>query len=120
MSSHYLNLEGARTINTAWFKLTQLAVAEIADELAMGAFHGDAGLGKTFAVQYAVAALRRSGIDCPWVVFPEKPTMKMMIAGILKEITGVKHGGDRYRLTVISQTSCPSGRGCWSSMRRSA
>lgn len=100
MSSHYLNLEGARTINTAWFKLTQLAVAEIADELAMGVFHGDAGLGKTFAVQYAVATLRRSGIDRPWVVFPEKPTMKMMIAGILKEITGVKHGGDRYRLTV--------------------
>ena len=98
MSNHYLNLQGARTINTTWFKLTQLAVAEIAEELAMGAFHGDAGLGKTFAVRYASAALRRSGIECPMVVFPEKPTMKKMVADILKEVTGVEHGGDRYRL----------------------
>jgi len=38
MSAHYLNLEGARTINTSWFRLTQHGVTEIAEELAMGAF----------------------------------------------------------------------------------
>ena len=98
MSSHYLNLEGARTINTAWFKLTQLAIAEIAEELAMGAFHGDAGLGKTFSVRYAAAALARADMECTWVEFPEKPTMRRLTAGILRAVTGVEHRGERYRL----------------------
>ncbi|MDQ2759598.1 MAG: ATP-binding protein [Actinomycetota bacterium] len=97
MSAHYLNLEGARTINTSWFKLTQLAVAEIVEELAMGAFHGDAGLGKTFAVRYAAA---RSGVECSWAEFPERPTMRRMVAGILRAVTGVEHDHDRYRLTA--------------------
>ncbi len=98
MSGHYLNLEGARTINTSWFKLTQLAVADVVDELAMGAFHGDAGLGKTFAVRYAVAGLKRGGLDCPWVEFPEKPTMRRLASGALRAVTGVDHSGDRYGL----------------------
>lgn len=100
MSAHYLSLEGARTINTAWFRLTQLAIAEITEEFAMGAFHGDAGLGKTFAVRYATAAVRRSGVECAWVEFPEKPTMRRLVSGMLQTVTGVEHRGDRYRLVA--------------------
>lgn len=98
MSAHYLNLEGARTINTAWFKMTQRAVSEIVEEFAMGAFHGDAGLGKTFAVRYACAAVSGAGVECTWVVFPEKPSMRGMVAQALQTITGAVHDGNRYRL----------------------
>jgi len=111
MSSHYLNLEGAKTINTSWFKLTQLAAAEIIEELAIGAFHGDAGLGKTFAVRYAAAVAKRTGIESAWLEFPEKPTMRRLVSGTLRTLTGVDHGGDRYRLiTDLGSVLCEHPR----------
>jgi hypothetical protein len=100
VTGHYLDLEGARTINTPCFRLTQLAIGEIAEELAMAAFHGDAGLGKTFAVRYATASTAKidDTLCWSWVVFPEKPTMRQMVADTLRATTGVQHDGDRYTL----------------------
>jgi AAA domain len=100
VTGHYLDLQGARTINTPCFRLTQLAVREIAEELAMAAFHGDAGVGKTFAVRYAAASTARidDALSCSWVVFPEKPTMRQMVADTLRAVTGVRHEGGRYTL----------------------
>lgn len=100
MNAHYLHLTGAKTINTPWLAQTELAVAELREELAMGAFHGDAGTGKTFAMRYAVAGAEKAGADCPWTEFPERPTMRRMVAGTLRALTGVEHHGDRYHLTA--------------------
>jgi hypothetical protein len=58
MSRHFLNLEGAATVDTDFLSLTRRAVADIAAHRALGVVHGAAGLGKTFAVEAAPAPLR--------------------------------------------------------------
>ena len=53
----FLGLEGPAILPTSHFLLTRRAdVEDVIDRAAMGVIHGDAGLGKTFAVQAALAA----------------------------------------------------------------
>lgn len=96
MTAHFLQLQGAATINTRFFALTQRAVADVTDANAMGAIHGEAGLGKTFAVTYARAESER---ETCMVEFPGRATMKQVARALLFEITGVRHEGERFRLT---------------------
>ena len=97
MSRHFLDLDGARTIPTEHLLLSGRAVADLAETHAMGAFHGDAGLGKTFAVEQAVAGL---GIPVLWTSFPGRPTMRLVASSLVGLVTGApvpEH--DRFYLT---------------------
>lgn len=97
MSDHFLGLEGAATINTRCFALTQRAVADLVDALAMGAFHGEAGLGKTFAVAHAMRTHAQVA-QCK-VEFAARATMKYVATTLLYALTGLEHTGERFALT---------------------
>jgi hypothetical protein len=56
VARHFLNLAGAATLETESYLLAQRAVADAVDTGAMAVLHGDAGLGKTFAVEDALTA----------------------------------------------------------------
>jgi DNA transposition AAA+ family ATPase len=98
MSAHYLTLRGARPMNTMPFRLAQTAVADIVDANAMGVIHGQAGLGKTFSVDYALNHTLKT-IDSVKVEFAGRPTMKYVATTLLRAITGVDHHGERFALT---------------------
>jgi len=53
VARHFLDLAGAATLETESYLLAQRAVADAVDANAMAVLHGDAGLGKTFAVEDA-------------------------------------------------------------------
>ena len=50
---HFLDIDGAVVLPTAQLALVDQAVADVVTRQAMGAVHGPAGLGKTFAVEQA-------------------------------------------------------------------
>jgi hypothetical protein len=52
---HFLGLDPARTLPTPGLVATGWAVADLVDAGAMGVVHGAAGLGKTYAVETALA-----------------------------------------------------------------
>jgi hypothetical protein len=64
---HYLELPGARVIQTAELLLAGRAVRDLLAARAMGVLHGPAGSGKTFA---AHVALDQLAVATAWVQFP--------------------------------------------------
>ena len=97
MSKHFLDLQGARTIPTEHLLLTRRAVGDLAEAQAMGAVHGDAGLGKTFAVEEAVAGV---GLPVSWTSFPSRPTMRLVAITLIDALTEVPAGErNRFQLT---------------------
>jgi DNA transposition AAA+ family ATPase len=58
MARHFLGLEGAATVPTQAFLLTHRAVSDLHEAGALGVVHGEAGLGKTFAVDDALGLLQ--------------------------------------------------------------
>jgi hypothetical protein len=51
---HFLDIDGAATLPTEQLALVDQAVADLVATRAMGAVHGPAGLGKTFAPRRSV------------------------------------------------------------------
>lgn len=99
MGRHFLGLEGARTIPTDHLLLTRRALGDLVDAQAMGAAHGDAGLGKTFAVEEAVTSL---GIPALWTSLPSRPTMRLVATTLTELLTGVPAPErNRFHLTGI-------------------
>ena len=99
MARHFLNLHGARTLPTESLLLVERSVADLAANSAMGAFHGPAGLGKTFAVEQALARCT----DTPniWISFPSGPTQRQVAAALYEALTGVAAPpGSRFALTA--------------------
>lgn len=97
---HHLELDGAATLPTEELGLVDQAVAALVARRAMGAVHGPAGLGKTFAVDQALARRRGEVAACE-VSFPSRPTMRLVAATLLHELTGVvAQGRDRFVLTA--------------------
>jgi DNA transposition AAA+ family ATPase len=97
VSRHFLDLDGAHTIPTEHFLLSRRAVADLVEAQAMGAFHGGAGLGKTFAVEEAVATL---GLPVAWTSFPGRPTMRLVATTLTELLTGTAaHERGRFYLT---------------------
>lgn len=97
MSRHFLELQGAATIPTESLLLTRRALADVAEAGAMGAVHGDAGLGKTFAVEEAVEA---TGEAATWTSFPGRPTMRLVATTMVGLLTGAPAPErDRFYLT---------------------
>lgn len=109
MVRHFLDLAGARTLPTEALLLVERAVDDVAAAGAMGAVHGPAGLGKTFAVEQALA--RRTELARCWTSFPSRPTMRLVAATLLQELTGVATGrGNRFALTaqLLEELAAPA------------
>jgi hypothetical protein len=94
MSHHFLQIEDATTVPTSGFRLAEEAINVSVERRAMVVVHGDAGTGKTFAVEHAMLGLE--DIETQWLKFPSRSTQKRVVGQLLKELTGVAHGGDRY------------------------
>ena len=73
MTSHFLGLEGAATLQTRYLLLTRKAIADVIAAEAMGAIVGPAGLGKTFAVSNAIA---RQELPIVRLTFESRPTIR--------------------------------------------
>jgi len=96
VSEHFLGLHGAQTIGTGPFLATQQAIESLVARKAMGAFVGNAGLGKTFAVQTARETL--SDVESCRIVIPHQATMRKVAITLLRALTGEEHTGERFRL----------------------
>lgn len=96
MASTFLGLTGAQIVGTQDFLQTQQVLADLVEKRAMGAIHGDAGLGKTFAVETAMEYL---DIESCRVVIPTKASMRRVAIVLLRALTGTDHTGERYRLS---------------------
>jgi hypothetical protein len=111
---HFLNLDGARTLPTDSLLMVEQAVTDLLATRAMGTVHGSAGLGKTFAVEQAFARARTrcdGGLEVCWVSFPSRPTMRLVAATLLEELTGEPAGrGDRFTLTSMLLDELAGGR----------
>jgi len=95
VARHFLDLAGAATLETESYLLAQRAIADAVDAGAMAVLHGDAGLGKTFAVEDALAA---SQLPLLWVSFPSRPAPRLIAATLLEEITGRPSRLDRFAI----------------------
>lgn len=97
MGRHFLDLDEARTIPTEHLLLTRRAVADLAAAKAMGAIHGGAGLGKTFAVEEAVGGL---AVPTFWTSFPSRPTMRHVAMNLIELLVGAPaREYNRFQLT---------------------
>jgi DNA transposition AAA+ family ATPase len=100
MARHFLDLPQARTLPTESLLMVAHAVEDVLGTGAMGVVHGPAGLGKTFAVEEALA--RAPGVVACWSAFPSRPTMRLVAASLVEQLTGVAAGRrDRFTLTRL-------------------
>ncbi len=89
MARHFLDLPGARVLPTTGLQLVDQAVGHVVDAAAMGVVHGPAGMGKTYAVESALATRSRVGV---WSSFPSWPTMRLVAATLFEQLTGSPAG----------------------------
>ena len=97
---HFLDLEHARTLPTPGLVATGRALGDLIDAGAMGVVHGAAGLGKTYAVETALA--RRNDVAVCWATFPSRPTMRSVAASLFEALSGLG-AGDRTRFRLTDQ-----------------
>jgi hypothetical protein len=62
----------------------------------MGVIRGEAGVGKTFAVEHATETTQ---VAAHWFTFPKQPAITHIVKAMLEEITGVPHRAERFKLT---------------------
>jgi DNA transposition AAA+ family ATPase len=100
MARHFLDLDGAQTVPTEAFKLTRRAISDLFETRAMGVVHGEAGLGKTFAVEEALN--RWPDVESLWAAFPSRPTMRLVAVTLLELLTRVPCGErNRFYATAL-------------------
>jgi DNA transposition AAA+ family ATPase len=96
MPRHFLDLAGAATVKTLHYNFTKRLVPDVVEAAAIGAVYGQAGNGKTFAVE---SALESVVIPKVYITSLRRPTMKYVALSVLQEITKVRHEGELMRLT---------------------
>lgn len=94
VARHFLRLEHARTLDTDHLLLARRAIRDAESANAMAVVHGEAGLGKTFAVETALDETDRPVL---WTTFPSKPTPRLIAATLLELLTGRPTRLDRFR-----------------------
>jgi hypothetical protein len=94
---HWLGLHGASVIETEAFRLVRRTVADVQARLAMGAAHGDAGVGKTFGVAHALRAC--ATLPVVRVEMPERATQRFVAFTLLKALGVPVEGGNGFELT---------------------
>jgi hypothetical protein len=92
---HFLDLQDARTIKTPHFHATAEATNDIANELAIGVVHGEAGLGKSFATAWSI---NHQPLPPFTFDFPARTSIKRITTVLLRKLTSVPHVGERYEL----------------------
>lgn len=100
MARHFLNLQGAATVDTDFLALTRRAVTDVAAYRSLGVIHGPAGLGKTFAVEEAAGDLDGEW-ELIWLAFASRPTMRLIASELFTAISGVHQERDRFKLTRL-------------------
>src|SRR5438132_14228449 len=95
MARHFLDLTDAATVQTEPYLLTRRTVADLYEAGAMGAVHGEAGTGKTFAVEDALAS--STEFETCWVSFPSRPTMRLVATTLLAALSRSATSHDRNR-----------------------
>jgi hypothetical protein len=85
MPKHYRALQGASVLHTRYLLLTERAITEIMAIFGMGAIVGPAGLGKTFAVSYALESFVG---DFVRLTFDTGATPKLVGDRLMRKITG--------------------------------
>lgn len=110
MATHFLDLDAA-TVETASFRLAQRNARDAINANAMGLFYGDAGLGKTYAVESAIEQI--GGQRC-WLLAPQGMTPKALLLRLLRLTTGVTHEGTQTRLEpVLLEALSQPGLALW-------
>ena len=79
---------------------THQAVGDLLAAAAMGVVHGPAGLGKTYAVEQALARDRQ--VSVCWTAFPSRPTMRLVAAALFEQLTRAP-AGRRSRFTLTDE-----------------
>ena len=97
MARHFLNLD-AQTVRTPCFAAAQRNVRDLVELEAMGLFYGEAGLGKTYAVETALEGVE---LDVSRLRFPLRTTTKGLVSSLLDLVTGVPHEGTQTRLEPL-------------------
>jgi hypothetical protein len=105
VTHHYLGLQDASVLATRDLLLTGRAVADLIESEAMGAVVGPAGLGKTFAIEHALAGREEQAIT---LTFEASPTMRLVADRLLVALTGAPGSGTRF----------DGGDGCWEVLAR--
>jgi len=93
---HHPGLQDAGILNTPSLRLARIAVRHAAETAGIGVVHGDAGLGKTFAVTYACG---ETGVPVVWAQVGPRPTLKEVTEQVLSAVLGRRVQGTRYELT---------------------
>lgn len=93
---HFNNLEAARTIKTEPFLRTDRAVAHCVETSSLGVIVGDAGLGKTYAVDAALLDADRPVIR---TLFGHQATPREVARQLVLAATGEAVGKTRFELT---------------------
>lgn len=99
---HFVDIDGAAILPTEQLGLIDQAVGHLVGARAMGAVHGDAGLGKSFAVDRALDRRVNEVAACT-VSFPSRPTMRLVAATLLGELTGDPPPGRRDRFALSAE-----------------
>jgi hypothetical protein len=102
---HYRGLTGAAVVSTESLLLADVAIRDAVDEFGICALMGDAGLGKTFAMQSVLRGLRYVALS-----FPSEPTPRENVAVLYEAVTGRDAGRmTRYSLErALKQALCRS------------
>lgn len=116
MTGHFLDLEGAAVVATEQLLDAREMIVESLRARAMAAIHGDAGTGKSFAVDQTLIDLPEE--DCVWIDFRARPTLRdvrqalhrhlglgrHLVGGMFEQDMALKRAlADRPRLVVIDE-----------------
>jgi Cdc6-like AAA superfamily ATPase len=94
---HYLDLAGARVVQTPSLLLSRRAILDVLSARALGVLHGPAGSGKTFTARLVLDELK---VAQAWVQFPSRPTMLHVARRLFRELTGADAGrANRFDLS---------------------
>lgn len=92
----WLGVPHARVVETAPFRLAADALEDICAELAMGAFTGVAGTGKTFSVRTLLS--HRCSLPYTCVEFDRRPTMLSVSRTLLSKLGAPEIRGNKHSL----------------------
>lgn len=95
---------GSRIIATPQLQLARHVVTDITAHEAVGVIHGNAGLGKTFAVRTCAQAMSAGTgrLEAPRVCtlsFAPQPTLRQIVDGLYLALTGSRGSKSRFHIT---------------------
>lgn len=96
MARHHLDLNDANLLSTRSYRLAVRACKDAINERSMVAVYGEAGCGKTFAIENALE--QHNEIENHLLDLPMRPSPRGIAARLIKELTGTNASGPLYEL----------------------